>query len=176
MQNNGAIIPTRYDGFSRLLHWLVAIVIIYAMCMGYILHALEGTVYFQFFSVLNMTLGTLATPIMLVRFIWRFFRPSVPYPAEIGRMKKSFLIFAHEVFYLTIFVTLVSGFLMLEKGYNLFGLWPIPQPIENLEVNRFFFIVHRYACITLGVILVGHVAAVIHYYLAGKKAIIARML
>ncbi len=55
-------VANRYDPFSRLLHWVVAAVIIYAMCMGYILHALEGTRWFHFFSVLNMSLGTMATP------------------------------------------------------------------------------------------------------------------
>ncbi|CAM3739272.1 cytochrome B [Rouxiella silvae] len=165
----------RYDRFSRILHWAVAVIIIYAMFMGYLLHALQGTPYFQFFSVLNMTLGTLATPVMIVRFSWRFFRPSVPYAADVSRMKKNVLVFAHEIFYLAIFVTLISGFLMLQNGYNLFGLFPIPQPVTSLEVNKFFFELHRYACITVGVILLGHVFAVAKHYFSGNRSIIRRM-
>jgi cytochrome b561 len=172
---NRLTLPVRYDGLSRLLHWVVAIIIIYAMCMGYLLHALEGTAYFQFFSVLNMTLGTLATPVMIIRFTWRFFRPSVPYPADVSVLKKKFMIFAHELFYLVIFITLISGFLMLQKGYNLFGLFPIPRPVDTLAVNEFFFMLHRYACITLGIFFLGHVFAVAKHYLAGKKSIISRM-
>jgi cytochrome b561 len=169
-------VATRYDLFSRVLHWVVAGVIIYAMCMGYILHALEGTRWFNFFSVLNMSLGTIATPIMLVRFTWRFFRPSVPYPASITPRKKQLVVFIHEIFYLTILVVLVSGFLMLQKDYHLFGLLHISRPINVTEINEFFFQIHRYSCILLGVILLGHVAAVIKYMHGGQREIVKRML
>ncbi|MEA5166608.1 cytochrome b/b6 domain-containing protein [Enterobacter bugandensis] len=170
------VIAKRYDRFSRLLHWVVAAVIIYAMCMGYILHALEGTRWFTFFSVLNMSLGTIATPIMMVRFVWRFFRPSVPYPATVAGRKKQLVVFIHELFYLTIMVVLVSGFLMLQKDYNLFGLVPVSRPIAIAEVNAFFFQMHRYSCILLGVILLGHVAAVLKYTFSGQREILQRML
>jgi cytochrome b561 len=166
----------RYDRFTRILHWVVAAVIIYAMSMGYILHALEGTRWFTFFSVLNMSLGTIATPIMLVRFIWRFFRPSLAWPASISPRKKQIVVFIHEVFYLTILMVLVSGFLMLQKDYHLFGLLPITRPINVTEINQFFFIVHRYSCILLGTILVMHVSAVLKYTFSGKPEILRRML
>jgi Cytochrome B561 len=166
----------RYDIFTRVLHWVVATVIIYAMCMGYLLHALEGTRWFTFFSVLNMSLGTIATPIMLVRFIWRFFRPSVAWPSIISRRKKQMVVFIHEVFYLTIMVVLVSGFLMLQKDYSLFGLLPVSRPITVTVINEFFFQVHRYSCILLGVILLAHIAAVMKYTLTGQRQILQRML
>ncbi|WP_261132670.1 cytochrome b [Serratia quinivorans] len=166
----------RYDRFTRILHWVVAVVIIYAMCMGYILHALEGTRWFAFFSVLNMSLGTIATPIMLVRFVWRFFRPSLAWPASISLRKKQMVVFIHEVFYLTIFVVLVSGFLMLQKDFHLFGLLPISRPIDVPVINHFFFVIHRYSCIMLGTILLMHVAAVLKYTFSGKPEILRRML
>ncbi|MGU3414620.1 cytochrome b [Enterobacteriaceae bacterium C23F] len=168
--------PARYDRFTRVLHWLVAAVIIYAMFMGYLLHALEGTRWFTFFSVLNMSLGTIATPIMLVRFAWRFFRPSVEWPASISRRKKQLVVFVHEVFYLTILVVLVSGFLMLQNDYHLFGLLPVTRPVSVPVINEFFFTIHRYSCILLGVILLAHVTAVVKYTLSGKPEILRRML
>lgn len=166
----------RYDPFSRLLHWVVAAVIIYAMCMGYILHALEGTKWFHFFSVLNMSLGTLATPIMLVRFTWRFFRPSVPYPATVAGRKKQLVVFLHEIFYLTIMLVLTSGFLMLHKDYHFFGLFHIARPVNVDVINDFFFKIHRVSCILLGLILLMHVGAVIKYTLSGQREILRRML
>lgn len=166
----------RYDLFTRILHWVVAVIIIYAMGMGYILHALEGTRWFNFFSVLNMSLGTIATPIMLIRFVWRFFRPSLEWPAFIPLRKKQAVVFIHEVFYLTIMVVLVSGYLMLQKDYNLFGLLPVTRPIDVPAINQFFFDIHRVACILLGIILVMHVGAVLKYTLSGQKEILRRML
>lgn len=166
----------RYDIFSRVLHWIVAGVIIYAMCMGYLLHVLEGTRWFDFFSELNMSLATVATPIMIVRFIWRFFRPSTPYPLTIPRRKKQLVVFLHEIFYLIIFSVLISGFLMLEKDYHLFGLLHISRPVTTSEINQFFFQVHRFSCIALGIMLLAHVGAVINYRRKGQHAILRRML
>ena len=174
MNNNAT--PARYDVFSRVLHWIVAMVIIYAMSMGYLLHALEGTSWFTFFSELNMSLATVATPIMVVRFIWRFFRPSTPYPVTMPRRKKQLVVFAHEIFYLIIFSVLISGFLMLQKDYHLFGLLHVPRPVINLEINQFFFQLHRLSCIALGIMLLAHIGAVINYWRKGQNVILRRML
>ncbi|MCS3407085.1 cytochrome b [Serratia sp. AKBS12] len=169
--------PTRttYDRFSKVMHWLVAIIIIYATCMGYLLHALEGTAWFDFFSELNMSLGTLALPVMLVRFIWRFFRPSVAMPDYISPRKKQMIALIHEVFYLVIFLVLISGFLMLTKGFYLFWILYIPQPVTTPEVNDFFFKIHRIGCITLGIFMIAHIGAVFNYLRQGKKEILKKM-
>lgn len=167
---------TTYDGFSKIMHWLVAIIIIYATCMGYLLHALEGSAWFNFFSELNMSLGTLAVPVMVVRFVWRFFRPTVAMPDYISPRKKQVIALIHEVFYLIIFLVLISGFLMLSKGFYLFGILYIPQPITTPEVNDFFFKTHRIGCITLGVFMLAHIGAVLNYLRKGKKEILKKMI
>lgn len=167
---------TRYDLFSRILHWVLAIGIIYATIVGYGLHFISNPQVFRFFSELNMSLATVMTVLMVVRFIWRFFRPSVPYGNHISGHKKGLVILLHEIFYLIIFAVLISGFLMLEHGYSLFGLIQIPQPLNNLEVNRFFFTVHRYSCITLGLMLLMHISAVIKHQLIDKTPILSRMI
>ncbi|HIH4161001.1 TPA: cytochrome b/b6 domain-containing protein, partial [Serratia marcescens] len=71
--------PARYDLFSRLLHWGIAAVMIYVMIVGYSLHFMTDARIFAFFSVTNMSLALVLTPLMAARFIWRFFRPKVPY-------------------------------------------------------------------------------------------------
>jgi len=166
---------SRYDLFSRILHWVVAVGIIYATIVGYSLHFISNPRVFTFFSELNMSLATVMTALMVVRFIWRFFRPSVPYGDHIRGYKKGLVVLLHEIFYLLIFIVLISGFLMLEHGYSLFGLVQIPQPLENLEVNRFFFIVHRYGCTSVASMLVLHVAAVIKHQWVDKHPILSRM-
>ncbi|PUA18741.1 cytochrome b [Glaciimonas sp. PCH181] len=166
----------RYDTLTRRAHWIAAVIIIYTMIAGYSLHLMVGTVYFAFFSVLNMSLGTLVIPLMIVRYIWAFFRPSVPYPTDLSRPKKNMAHLAHEMFYLIIFVMLISGVLMLTHGFPLFWLIDIPQPIINPAVNAFFFKIHRVACIAVSVTLVLHIAAVVKHQLIDKRDILSRML
>jgi cytochrome b561 len=90
-------------------------------------------------------------------------------------MQKGVVVLMHEVFYMIIFVVLITGFLMLEHSFSMFGIWHIPQPIESLTINRFFFTIHRYACILLVVMLVLHVLAVVKHSLMGNKGILKRM-
>lgn len=169
-------IQTRYDKFTRLLHWIIAIGIIYASIVGYSLHFITNPSVFTFFSELNMALATVVTVLMVIRFIWRFFRKSVPYDDHFSRAKKGFVVLMHEVFYLIIFVVLISGFLMLKNHYSFFGLFDIPQPIVNEPVNEFFFQVHRVGCASLAIMLLLHVAAVIKHQVIDKNAILSRML
>lgn len=168
--------PARYDLFSRLLHWGIAAVMIYVMIVGYSLHFMTDARIFAFFSVTNMSLALVLTPLMAARFIWRFFRPKVPYGDMLQGHHKGLVHLLHEIFYLLIFVVLLSGFLMLEHGFAVFGALDFPRPIANLDVNRFFFAVHRYACIALSAMIVLHVAAVIKHHCFARQAILRRML
>ncbi|WP_312240229.1 cytochrome b/b6 domain-containing protein [Pantoea sp.] len=168
-------VRARYDKFSRLLHWVCAVGIIYASIVGYALHFITDKKIFAFFSELNMSLATVVTVLMVMRFVWRFFRPSVPYGSHITGAKKGAIVFMHELFYLIIFVVLISGFIMLEHGYRLFGLVNIPQPVRNEAVNHFFFMIHRGGCIALSVMLLLHVAAVAKHHWVDKNPILSRM-
>ena len=165
----------RYDGLTRMLHWGIAAIIIYVMATGYLLPLLVGTILFKFVSVLNMSLGTLITPLMAVRYVWKFFRPALPYPADLSKTKQNAAHLAHELFYLVIWTMLVSGFLMLTHGYQLFWLIPIPQFVHNADINQFFFAVHRYACIAVTAMLTLHIAAVAKHHLIDKRDVLRRM-
>ncbi|KAF3998310.1 cytochrome b [Glaciimonas immobilis] len=168
--------PTRYDLLTRGLHWFAAGIISYTMIAGYSLQFLIDTPYFHFFSVLNMSLGTLVIPVTIARYLWKFFRPSVPYPADLSRPKKNLAHFAHEMFYLVIFIMLISGVLMLTHGFTFFWLIDIPHPLDNPEVNAFFFEVHRIACAAVALTLGLHVAAVVKHQIIDKRNILGRML
>ncbi|MGZ9713827.1 cytochrome b [Glaciimonas sp. GNP009] len=166
----------RYDVFTRRVHWIAAGLIIYTMIAGYSLHFLIDTPYFSFFSVLNMSIGTVVIPLTVVRYLWKFFRPSVPYPADLSRPKKNIAHLAHEMFYLVIFVMLLSGVLMLTHSYRFFWLIDIPNPINDASINGFFFDVHRASCAGVAVMLILHLAAVAKHQLIDKRNIISRML
>jgi len=169
-------VRTRYDLFSRILHWSIAVVMIYVMIIGYSLHFIPNEQVYTFFSETNMSLATALTPLMMIRFLWRYFRPAVPYGEMLKGHDKGLVHLLHEIFYLLIFVVLISGFLMLEKGFQIFGVIDFPRPISNVEVNRFFFSVHRGSCMALAGMIILHMAAVIKHHCIEKKAILHRML
>jgi superoxide oxidase len=169
-------IRQRYDRLSRCLHWIIAVGIIWTSVTGYMLHMIKTPKIWSFFSQFNQSVGSIIALLMVIRFCWRFFRPGVPYPTQISRRQQGFAMLMHELFYLIIFIVLISGFLMLKQDFQLFGVIHITQPIKNAEVNQFFFDVHRVGCIALlGMVMLHLIALIKHDYLQ-KLNIMSRML
>jgi len=166
----------RYDRLSRVLHWAVAAGIIYTMLVGYGMHFVSDAAVHDVLSMLNMSVATVVAGLMVVRFIWRFFRPALSHGDKIPSTHKAAAHLAHEVFYIIIFCVLVSGFLMLKHGFAFFGLIEIPRLVHSDVVNDFFFTFHRASCIALGLMLALHIAAVVKHQWVDKYPILSRML
>lgn len=161
-----------YDPLSRLLHWLMAVVILYATLAGYLMHLVIDSHprLFQFLSVLNMSMATLITPLFLLRWGWQYLRH--PLPENGADHHNGWVKLAHALLYGLMFTVLLSGFLMLEQGYPLFWLYPIANPINTPEINRFFFDVHRLACLSLATLVMLHVvAALYHHRIKGDRTL-----
>lgn len=165
----------RYDRLSRILHWSVAVGIIYTLIVGYAMHLVEDEALHHVLATLNMSVATVLMALMSVRFVWRFFRPPVSPVYHLRSMQNTVAEFAHEVFYLIIFCVLISGFLMLKHSFAFFGFVEFPRLVHEDAVNDFFFDVHRAGCIALAAMLVLHVVAVIKHQAIDKYPILARM-
>jgi len=165
----------RYDRLSRHLHWSVAIGIIFTLAVGYAMHAVTNETVHHVLSTLNMSVATVVMVLMMVRFVWRFFRPEVTHGEHMPFVQRAVADFAHEVFYLIIFCVLISGFLMLKHSFVFFGFVEIPRLIHEEAVNDFFFGMHRVSCIALVAMLLLHVAAVFKHQKIDKHPILTRM-
>jgi cytochrome b561 len=64
---------------------------------------------------------------------------------------------------------------MMPHDINVFGLASLPNPVSDAYWNGVFHTVHRYACMTLFLLVTLHVAAVIHHRRNGRN-VLARML
>lgn len=166
----------RYDRLSRILHWAVALGIIYTMVMGYALHFISDAAVFGVLSTLNMSIATLVAGLMVVRYVWRFFRPSVSLGDHMPSRQKAAVHMAHDLFYLIIFVVLISGFLMVDHSVKLFFLVELPRLVTVDAVNAFFFTVHRASCIALALMLALHLLAVAKHQLVDKYPVLFRMI
>ena len=97
-------------------------------------------------------------------------------PNTISITQKSIAKLAHSVIYLVMFVVFVSGFLMLKHEYSFFWLFTIPNPVTSIEVNEFFFIVHRISCAILAISVALHAAAALKHHFVGKNDVLRSML
>ena len=74
----------------------------------------------------------------------------------------------HNLMYLTACVVIVSGFLMMNREIDMFGLFYLPVVITDLQLRGWISFSHTWGCCVLALLLVVHVAAVIKHQLAGK--------
>ncbi|MGL5006515.1 MAG: cytochrome b [Plesiomonas sp.] len=168
-----------YDRVSRVLHWIMAFVIIYATIAGYAMHLVMHSHprIFSFLSIMNMSLATVGTVLFVFRWIWSFFRVSPSLKVEnIPKNQINIAKMVHSIIYFTMFVVFSSGFLMLKESYSLFWLVEVPNLISSEPINDFFFIVHRVACMFLAIMVLLHIAAVIKHHLMLRNNVLVRML
>ncbi|MFM2667471.1 cytochrome b/b6 domain-containing protein [Vibrio mediterranei] len=163
----------RYDIASRLFHWSMAVVIIYATIAGYTMHLVidSSPSLWSILSVMNMSLATITTPILLARWCWKYFRPSVYHRVKYSRLYPLARM-THSMIYFLMFLVFISGYLMLEESYKLFWLINIPNLIEAPQLNSFFFLVHRIGCIALSGFVIAHMlAAIYHHFWTGNNVL-----
>lgn len=164
-------VPDTYDKFAKWLHWCMAFIIIYTSIAGFAMHlVVDKQAIFSFLSILNMSLATVAAPLLIIRYGWSFFRKNPTMPSSIPTLQMSIAKLVHSIMYLLMFVVFTSGYLMLEKGYALFWLIEIDNIIKHQVINQFFFDLHRFTCRTLLLIIVLHIlAALKHHFIAKNK-------
>ncbi|EHR5764749.1 MULTISPECIES: cytochrome b [Vibrio diabolicus subgroup] len=166
-----------FDFITRAFHWIIAGATIYALIAGYVMLLVMDSHpnFFSFLSTLNMSLATLIFPLFVLRWVWKYFRPDVE--SESGSAKYHGLVkIAHSTLYLLMFIVFVSGFLMLKHHYDFFWLIEVPNLVSNENINDFFFLVHRYACILLSLFVLMHaLAAFVHHFFL-KDKVLLRML
>jgi len=166
-----------YDPLSKLVHWLMAAIIIYATTAGYIMHIVEdNNPLFLFLSILNMSLATISAPLLIIRYIWSFFRKTPSLPITISEAQQGIARLVHSLLYLVMFLVFTSGFLMLREEYLLFWIIAIPNPVDNDSINAFFFALHRVACASLAVLVAAHVAAALKHHFIDRDKVLSRML
>ncbi len=80
----------QYDAFSKWLHWIMAVIIIYATIAGYgMLFVMDMPQLFHVLSTLNMSFATIASILLIVRWGWSFFVRHQRYQTRFQTLRKA---------------------------------------------------------------------------------------
>ncbi|PMH09990.1 cytochrome B [Vibrio splendidus] len=155
----------------------MASVIIYATLAGYVMHYVTNhPELFSILSVLNMSLATVATPLLVIRYIWSHFRSSPTMPQSVPEGQKCVAKLAHSLMYLVMFMVFSTGYLMLKEPYSLFWLETVNNLITEPAINNFFFYLHRASCVALACLIVLHISAALKHHYVSKNYVLKMML
>jgi cytochrome b561 len=190
----------RYTKTAIILHWLVALMIIAMLALGFWMHELpkdapktaafdlfnwgiytvtlpEPVSVRTFYFNLHKSIGVTLLAIILFRVFWRLTHAA---PAFLNTMKgweKTLADFGHKTLYVLMLVMPLSGFVM--SVYSKFGIkWfgmPLVTGLDNPKLRDFFLAVHEITAWLLVALILLHVAAAIKHKVVDKDGVMKRM-
>jgi cytochrome b561 len=173
-----AILVSRYHPLLVLLHWLLAVLIIAMLCIGFIVLEPMPNIDPQKIDILliHMSVGMLIFALMVVRFVVRL-RTSRPAPATTGSQLLDRLApVTHYGFYVPVLLMAGSGyataiFAGLNKSVFQHSGEPLPESFEIYPS----FVAHGYVALLLAGFVILHALAALYHQFVRKDGLLRRM-
>jgi cytochrome b561 len=169
----------RYTSSLKLLHWLMAALIIGLFAVGLLMGDLpkgdlRGTVY-----GLHKGFGVIVLALLAVRLASRL-KGGVPdLPPAMGQGERMVAKWGHVALYALMALVPVAGILMSQSGGHPVAVmgWTLPTLVGKDEgIHEIFEEAHEVLSWTMAAIVAGHVLAALRHHFALKDGVLTRML
>ena len=169
----------RYGYISIFLHWSMALVIIGLYFLG--LYMVDLTYYDELYQLapdVHRSLGMIMIAFLLFRWVWRL---SSVHPDISGKAwEKMAAVWAHRIFYILIFVSLVSGYMISTadgQGISIFGWFEVPATIYGYDNQEDIAgDIHEVITHILMFLVAIHTAAALKHHFIERDPTLLRML
>jgi cytochrome b561 len=168
-----------YSVTARVLHWVVAALVLFMVPVGIIIANEWGGPVQQPLYDLHKSVGVLLLPLVLARLLYRLTHPPMPLPADIPALQQFAAHATHWALYGLLIVQPVVG-LIATSAYPaplpMFGLFELPHVWpENRPLSERLFALHRWLGIAIGVVAAMHICAALHHHFLRKDRVLMRM-
>lgn len=189
----------RYNKTAIILHWLIGLLLLGMLALGYWMHELPKelkvasldvfnlglyTVTFQeptslrtFYFNLHKSFGVTVLVLILFRVYWRLTHVAPEFPATMKAWEQKLAEATHKVLYLLMLVVPLSGFIMSvysKYGISWFGTLLV-KGLDNPQLRDLFKEVHEVSTALLLTLVVLHVLSAIKHKVVDKDDIMQRM-
>ncbi|MCM2472299.1 cytochrome b [Rhizobium sp. CG5] len=166
----------RYPATSRLLHWLVAALVLITWPLGFFIQFTKKEVSLDFYLI-HESFGFLVLWLMLLRVGNRLMaRPPQPQGPAIERLAASTV---HGLLYVFLIVMPVSGFLATNAhGFPLvwFGLVPVWSPLDKApDIAWSLSAIHAWSAWILLLLFALHIGAVLLHHVIKRDNTLYRI-
>ncbi|SMP55504.1 cytochrome b561 [Noviherbaspirillum suwonense] len=169
----------RYSWQAMLLHWLLAVIVIGMLCLGYLLDDMARGPTKDFYVEMHRSFGVTALVLVFLRLAWRMRRTPPPLPASVPRWQRIAAAVTHGLLYLCILLQPLSGYLASSfgrSGIHYFGM-PLPHwGWDDKPLRTFFGEVHGIVATALVVLIAIHVLAALKHLFINRDQVFQRML
>lgn len=172
---------SRYGASSRWLHWLTVLLLLVIIPAGiwivYFEPADQGF-KLRLYNV-HESLGVLVFVLALLRIVNRWLNPPPPLPGDMPAWTRFAAHATHMGLYSLMVLMPLTGFLATNAwGFplSLFEVLPIPSPLGKDEaVAKVLSFLHWCGAIAIGLLIVGHLAGVVHHTFIRRDGMLRRM-
>lgn len=173
---------------ARLLHWLMAALILFQLGLGVTMVWQVEDVVRQFaLYQTHKSWGFVIFTLALVRIAWRATHPAPDLPADMGRLEAALARGAHRALYVLMVLVPVTGWLTASAATiqdewgipnMVFGLFELPDPFRpSTKGQEALFRALHAGCVSLLALLVlGHAGAALRHHFLRRDRVLMRMI
>ena len=167
-----------YDTITRLLHWVIAVLLIGLISIGWYMISIEDQPNSGWYFNLHKSFGIITAILIFFRLIWRFTHKLAPLPSSIPYWQTIVSRGIHVLLYFCMIIMPITGFIgasFSKYGIIFFGV-ELPNWVNksNAISEKFFEIHIVVAWILVGLIVV-HILAAIKHLIINKDKVFQRM-
>jgi len=171
---------TGYKPTARLLHWIVAIMVIGMLPVGsiMIIEGLDKTLSDTLF-ILHKNTGVIILLLMILRVLYRAFNRPDPLPASIPGWQQTIAGASHFGLYFMAFFMTVSGYIRVTmggfpiEGLGALGLHPLlPRNDAIAEIAK---TAHFYGRFVFAAVIALHIGAALHHAIILRDGVFRRI-
>ncbi|CAM2873681.1 cytochrome b [Legionella worsleiensis] len=173
-------IDAGYSSVTKFFHWLIALLVIGMLCMGFFLEDIpeqyQGTAY-----MLHKSTGITLLFLMLMRAVWVGISGKPALPSSIKPWEKKLARFVQYGFYVLLFIMPMSGWIMsvaADRVPSYFGLFKMPLPwiTPDTSLVELMKDSHEVIAWILILFICLHVLGALKHHFIDKNNILRRML
>jgi cytochrome b561 len=170
----------RYSATARLLHWIMAVLILSMLPVGFLMvqTGLARAVQDALF-IYHKNIGVAVLLLAFARLLWRWRHPGPDLPASLPAWQARVAGFSHGLLYVLMIAMPLMGYIRVRAGgfpiemLDRMGLPTlVPRSDALAEVAK---AAHYYGGIALAILLVLHIGAALHHALILRDGVWERM-
>ena len=168
-----------YGSVSRLIHWLMAVIVIIMLAVGFTMVNLEPSDQkWQIYGIHKAT-GLIVLALAILRIIWILLNQAVQVPFDLPQWQRFAAKWNHNFLYILLLVMPASGALMSLVGgndINFFGAFTIKAIAHNKEYSKLFWNTHVTSAFLLVAAITVHIFAALYHHFIRKDNVLMRMI
>lgn len=172
--------PNSFGSITKTFHWIIALLIIGMLAMGFIMADMEPSPTKMMLYGLHKSTGVLILLLVILRFTWRTWNPTPQMPGSLAPWHHRLAKLSPIALYSLMFLMPLSGIALSQAaGYpiNVYNIFTFPTLLfKNPDLSKTAALIHKYGAFAFIGILILHISAAFYHHFILKTNVLKRML